>query len=59
MVMVPNPLALRLKGRSLDFLELGMSAKGLQEAGFRSLDNTTGPSSFELREAGTDIGGRN
>ena len=59
MVMVPNPLALRLKGRSLDFLELGKSEKGLQEAGFRSLNNTTGLSSSELREAGTDIGGRN
>ena len=48
MVMIPNPLALRLKGRSLDFLELGMSEKGLKETGFRSLNNTTGVSSFEL-----------
>lgn len=37
MVMVTNPLALRLKGRSLDFLELGRSEKELQETGFRSL----------------------
>ena len=58
MVMIPNPQALRLKGRSLDFLELGMSEKGLKETGFRSLNNTTGVSSFELREAGTDMGGR-